>query len=139
MTASAYHVIPKEIESHILRYNKLLDTDVYINNPHWQSSRIIIILCNYDIAIRASWETKKERLSHRKKYIEAFVWGLSLLWLNALLSMSFFVAFFVDSLPLLKWCTCWMAPIKIHNIAMVGILPDDTMSKLSKTWQSLAI
>ena len=111
MAASAYHVIPKEIESHILRHNKFLNTHVCINNPHWQSSRIIIILCNYDTAIRASWETKKERLSHRKKYIEAFVWGLSLLWLNALLSMSFFVAFFVYS-NLLQFNTCCLPSLR---------------------------
>ena len=30
------------------------------------------------------------------------------------------------SLP--KWRICWMGPIKVHNIAMVGILCDDTMS-----------
>ena len=50
---------------------------------------------------------------------EEFVWETSLFWLHALLSMLFFVAFFVYSLPLPKWRTCWMAPIKIHNISMM--------------------
>ena len=66
--------------------------------------------------IRASWETKKERFSYPKKYIEKIVWGTSLFWLHSLLSMSLFVAFFVFSLPLPKWRTCLMVPIKIHII-----------------------
>ena len=46
---------------------------------------LFVARCN---TIRTSWETKKERLSYRKKYIEEFVWGISLFWLHAL-SMSF--------------------------------------------------
>ena len=34
----------------------------------------LVVRCNI---IRASWETKKERLNYRKKYIEEFVWGTS--------------------------------------------------------------
>ena len=130
-----------------------------INNPHWQSSGIIIFLCKYDIVIsnilvgsfldvlfflltvilselqekprRKDWVTEKIR--------RRILWGTSLFWLHTLLSMSFTVAFFVISLPLPKWRTCWMVPLKIHNIAMVGILYDDTMSERSKIWQSLAI
>ena len=64
---------------------------------------LFVARCNI---IRASWETKnKQRLSHRKKYIEEFVWAKSLFWLHTLLSMSLSVAFFVYSLPLPKWCT----------------------------------
>ena len=55
-------------------------------------------------------ETKKERLSYRKKYIEQFVWRKSLFWLHALLSISFFIAFFVYFFPYPKWSTCWMTP-----------------------------
>ena len=65
--------------------------------------------CN---TIRKSWETKKERLSYRKKYIEEFVWGISLFWLHACL----FLAFFVYFLPL---PTCGMAAIKIHILLWV--------------------
>ena len=50
-----------------------------------------------------------------------------------------FVAFFVYYLPLPKRRTCWMVTIKIYNIAMVGVLCDDTMSEWPKIWQSLAI
>ena len=39
--------------------------------------------------IRGSSKTKKERLSYRKKYIEVFVWVISLLWLHALLCIPF--------------------------------------------------
>ena len=51
MTASAYHVISKEVENHIFRYNEFLDTDVCVNNPLRQISGIIIFLSKYDIAI----------------------------------------------------------------------------------------
>ena len=54
-----------------------------------------------------------------------------------LLSMSFFVAFFVYSLPLPKRRTCWMVTIKIRHIAMGDILRDDIMSERSKTWKFL--
>ena len=58
----------------------------------------VLFLARCNIS-RASWETKKERLSYRIKYIAEFVWWTLLFWLHALLSMSFFVAFFVYSLP----------------------------------------
>ena len=74
---------------------------------------------------RATWETRKEwKLSYRKKYIEEFVWGTLPFLPHSLLSMSLFIAFFVYSIPLSKWCTCWMIPIKIHNIAMDGTAMD---------------
>ena len=90
--------------------------------------------------IRVSWETKKEqRLSYWKNYIKEFVRGTSLLWLHALFPMSLFLAFFIYPLPLPKWRTCWMAPIKIHNIAMGGILCNEILNERSKIWKSLAI
>ena len=52
MTASAYHVIPKEVENHIFRYTiEFLDTNFGTNNRHWQSSGIIILLRKYGIVI----------------------------------------------------------------------------------------
>ena len=56
-----------------------------------------------------------------KKCIEEFVWGTSMFWLHAFLSLQF-VTFFVYSLPLPKWRTCWMAPIKTHNTLAGGVL-----------------
>ena len=90
------------------------------------------VLLAHGNIIRALWQTKKERLSYRKTYIEEFVWGTSLFWLHALLSMSFSVAFFVFSLPLPNCRTCRMAPVKVHNIAIVRILCDVIMSKRSE-------
>ena len=49
MAASGYRVISKKIRS--LDKIEFLDTHVFINSPHWQSSGIIIILCKYDIVI----------------------------------------------------------------------------------------
>ena len=59
----------------------------FLHNPYWQSSRIIIILCKYylvtsDTLIGSCMcfyccslrESKKKRLSYRKKNIEEFVW-----------------------------------------------------------------
>ena len=96
---------------------------------------LFVARCNI---IRASSDTKKERYSYSKKYIEEFVWEKSLFWLNTFLSMSFFY-FFVYFLLLPKWRTCLMFPIKIHTIAMGGILCDDIMSQRLKIWKSLAI
>ena len=42
MAASAHHVISKEIQNHIFDTIAFLDTHIYINNPYWQSSGIII-------------------------------------------------------------------------------------------------
>ena len=83
MAASAYYVIWKEVNNHILSHNWIVKT-CCLNNPHWQSSRIIMFLCKYYIVffrytgrlflgcacalfvarcniIRASWETKTEK------------------------------------------------------------------------------
>ena len=113
---------------------ELLSTYVFVNNPHWKIVQfyyfsnifqyflynyfrytgrlflrcpLFVIRCNIIIA---SWETKTERLSYRKKYIEEFVWVISLFWLHTLLSVLF-VAFFVYSFPLPKWRSCRMTPI----------------------------
>ena len=84
--------------------------------------------------IRASWETKKERLSFRRKYIEELVWGISPFWLHLLLSMSFCCFLCLLSAPL-KWRTCGIAPIKICSSAMGSILCDDISERL-KIWKS---
>ena len=44
--------------------------------------------CVYGV-IKASSETKKEKLSYRKKYTERFFWITSLFWLHTLLPISF--------------------------------------------------
>ena len=54
---------------------------------------------------------------HRR--IGVNMWGTSLFWLHDLLSVSFVIAFFVYSVPLPKWSTGWMTPIKIYSIAWV--------------------
>ena len=81
---------------------------------------LFVARCN---TIRASWETKKKSLSYRKKYIAGFVWGTSLFWLHALLSMSF--CCFLCLLPPTFQVT-WLrnGPYKDIHIAMGGILYD---------------
>ena len=51
MAASSYHVISKEVENHIFRQNWILNKHVCINNPHRQSSGIVICLGKYYITI----------------------------------------------------------------------------------------
>ena len=51
MATPSCYVISKEVESPSLGTTEFLDPLVYINNSHWQSSRIIIFWCKYDIVI----------------------------------------------------------------------------------------
>ena len=51
MAASAYHVLSTEVENYIFKTIEFLDTSAFINNPHWQSSGILIFLCKYYIVI----------------------------------------------------------------------------------------
>ena len=51
MVASAYHVISTEVVNHIFKTTEFLDTSASINNPHWQSSGLLIFLCKYYIVI----------------------------------------------------------------------------------------
>ena len=45
MAASVYHIISKEIEK------RIMDTIVFVSNPYWQSSGVIIFLCKCYIVI----------------------------------------------------------------------------------------
>ena len=155
MAASAYHIIPTEIKKYILIQNWIFRYTCCINNTHWQIIGIIIFWCNHYIVILDTLVGSfsdvlflllavilsglDEKPKRKKKYIKEFVRKASLFWLRTLLSISLFVAFFIYSLTLSKWCTCWMAPIKIHNIAMVGILSNEIMNERLKIWKSLAI
>ena len=47
MTVSANHVILEEVDNPSLDTIEFLDTHVCINNPHLQSSGIIVFLCKY--------------------------------------------------------------------------------------------
>ena len=161
MAASVYDVIPKEVENHIFKHNLIFRHLCVYEQPHWQSSGIITFLCKYYIVtsdalvgffldvllfiarfniIRASRETKKKKLSHRKKCKKEFMWETSPFWLHTLFSMSIDVDFLIYSLPPLKWRNCWMISINICSIAMGGILCDDIMSeRRSKILRSFAI
>ena len=131
---------------------KFLDTNACINNPHWQSSRIMIFLCKYMVVsdtLGSSLfdvlffllavillELLEKPRSNKDSVTEK---RTSFFWLQALLSIMSFVAFFFYSFPFSKGHTRWIAPIKIHNVLTGGILCDDIISELSKIWKSLAI
>ena len=51
MVASAYHVISTEVVNHIFKTTEYLGTSAFINNPHWQSSGLLILLCKCYIVI----------------------------------------------------------------------------------------
>ena len=59
----------------------------YFRYTDWFFLACALFIGHYNI-IRASWETKMERLGYRKMCIKEFVWGKSLSWLYALPSMS---------------------------------------------------
>ena len=63
--------------------------------------------------IRALGETNKDGLIYRKKYVKKFVWGTSIFWLHILLSMPFFVAFFVSLPPSLLTTSSVYGPVQI--------------------------
>ena len=141
MAALAYHVISKEVEKHIFKHKSIFRHTCIYKPPtltrHWNFNIFVQILYSYFRytgriflgyalfvarcnTIRTLWETKKERLSYRTKCIEEFVWGISLFWLQVLLSMSF--CCFLRLLPPSSQVThlrngCY----KDTNIAMSGI------------------
>ena len=51
IAVSAYHLISKEEENPSLDTTEFLDTCVYLNNPHWQISGIIVLWRKYYIVI----------------------------------------------------------------------------------------
>ena len=145
-----------EVENHIFKRNWMNDTYAFINNSHWQNSGIMIFLCKYYINIsdtligffldvlflllagilselheetrRKDWVTEK---SAKKNLCEEYHFFDS-----TFSFLCFFGAFFVCSLPLCKWRTCGIAPIKIYSIAMGGTLRDDIMSERMKILKS---
>ena len=131
-----------------------------MNNLHWQSSGIRVLLRKYYIAIsdtltgsfldvffllsaailwelhenprRKDWVTKRV---HRNIFLRHIIFFDC---------TTFFIYHFCCflrplSLSLPKWRFCWMASLKIRNITMKCILCDDIMSERSKIWNSLAI
>ena len=95
LTASAYHFTSKEVENHIFRHSwnfrhtfmykqftltKCGNYNIFLQiwysyfrytDRFFLGYALFVARCSI---ITASWETKKERFSHRKKYIEEFVW-----------------------------------------------------------------
>ena len=128
MAASAYHVYQGRWKITSLDTIDFFDKHVCINNPHWQSSGIIIFLWKYYSffrytgslslgcalftaccsIIRASWETKKKsRWVTEKSTEKNLCEGHHFFWLHVFLLCHFFIAFFVYCLS--KWRPCWMA------------------------------
>ena len=91
VTASTYHVISKEVENQIFKYNY-----VFINNPLLQKQRSTIFLCKYYLVISDT-------------LVGSFLDVLFLL----------FGVIFVYYLPLPKWRSCGMAPMKIYFLLWV--------------------
>ena len=140
MATLAHHVTITDVENHIFKHNWIFRHLCIYKQPTstkwWNFNIFVQILYSYFTytgrlflgcalfvarcnTIRTSWETKKERLSYRKKYIEVFVWGYH--FFDYTLSiLCLFSAFFHYSLLLLTWHTCGMASIKIHTLLWVA-------------------
>ena len=128
-------------------FNFVLICQFYLNtsNSHFRYTGSPFLGCAFFVACcnisRTSWETKKNlKIELQKKvHRRICVRDITFLIAQPLFYMSLFVAFFMYSFLLPKRHTCWMSPIKIHNIAMGGILCYDIMTERSKVWKSLAI
>ena len=159
MAPSSSHVILKEVEKHIFKHNLIFRHTCMYKQPtltkQWNDAIFLQIWCSYFRhtgrlflgcalrlvccnIIRTSWETKKERLGYRKKYIEEFVWGTSFFWLRALLSMSF-CCFLRLLSPPSQAMHSQNDPYKDIYFAMGDILCDDILSKRSLIWKSPSI
>ena len=109
------------LNNHIFR-----NTCMYINNPYWQSSGIIIILCKYDTVtsdtLTDSWMyfsdcslwyyqsfmgIPEEKIGLQRKVMENLCEGHQFFWLHALLLISFLLIFSSNpsfsSTPILRW------------------------------------
>ena len=125
IAVSEYHVISKKEENPSLDTIEFLDTYVYVNNPHWQSSQIIVLLRKYYIVISdklidSFWDVFFLLLSvilwelhenpKRKDWVtEKLHWSICVRDITFLTARpSFYVifaVFFVYVLFLTKWLT----------------------------------
>ena len=129
MAASANHIISAEVENHIFKPIEFLDTSAFINNPHWQSSGILIFLCKYCIVIShtlvdsyQNFMRNQEGKIELQKKVHRRICVKDITFLTARSSFYvflLFVAFFIYSLPLRKWRPCGMTPINVHILLWV--------------------
>ena len=124
-------------------------THMCINNPHWQSSGIIIFLCKYYIVISDTLvgsflnvlflllaviselhEKPKGIKIELQKKVQRKICVRDITFLTARLPMLFFVAFFVYTLPLPKWRTCWM----VRYIIAIHLSPIHTYTSYASFW-----
>ena len=150
IAASAYHVIWKEVENHIITSGTIefLYTCVFKQpslTKEWNYNTFVRILYSYfrytgrlflDVLFlllvvivselhekarrNKDWVTEKSAfLKKVQKKSTRTICVRDITFLTAHPPFYiFFVAFFIYSLPLPKWHTCWIGSIKILNIAM---------------------
>ena len=110
MAGSVYHIMRKEVEN-CFKHNHTF-TYACVSNPSWKSSGTIILYsylrfldrllnvfflvfhCN---TITASWKTKNEKLSYRKRYTDGSEWEISL-FVCVSSFLSHLLLFFIYSL-----------------------------------------
>ena len=114
MAASAYRVMSTQVENDIFKRSwnfrqfciykqptltKKWNFNIFVQilNSYFRYTGRLFLGCALFVArcnsIRTSWETKKEKLSYRKTYVEEFVWGISLF--NS--TLSFLCLFLLSS------------------------------------------
>ena len=139
MAAWTYHFISKEVENHIRKHDWLITHLCMHKQPtltkQWKyfcanisyivisdtlaTSFLDVLFLMLALIFSEFHENPRRKDSVSEKRIE-FVWATNLFWLYALLSMSFFVAVFVYSLPLPKWraysmAVCWCSMWWYHE------------------------
>ena len=119
-----------------------------INKPHWQSSGIMLFLfkcytvISYTLVsffldvlfllLAVILSELYEKPRRKKDWVSEKCTKKNLCEGHHFLTAhSPYYAIFSSSTLLLKWRTCWMIPIKRHNISMGGILFDTENMKIS--------
>ena len=155
MATSAYHVYQGRWKITSLDTIDFFDTHVCINNPHWQSSRIIIFLCKYYIVISDTLvvslldvvflllavvlselhEKPRRNKDELQKKVHRRTCVKDITFLTARLP---FYVIFCCFLRLLPSQVTSLLNGSVHNITIGSILCDDIMRERSKIWKSLA-
>ena len=149
MTTLGYHVIQNDVENPIFTHNWIFRHTCVYKQPHWQSSGTITFLYKFYVVISDTLEgfffnvlflllavilSEFYGKPRRNKdwVTEKCTWKSWCTRHHFFDCTTYLLYFFLlFSLSTLKWRPCWMAPIKIHNVAVGGILCNFENMKIS--------
>ena len=143
MAPSSYHVMSNKIENYLFKHSIIFR---HTYKPHWQSCEIMIFFCKYDIFIWYFWYDiflkylfqiywqapscslqyqsfmrNQERKIGLQKKVHRRICAKDITFLTASPPLFYVISccFLRFLSPVSKWRTCWMAPIKIHDNAVI--------------------